>query len=181
MIIVGSLGVALSGGGVVECPRRLIQHLSHARGPAIYDNLPNLARVIGGECSFRPGRSKVCERDLGGEVSRDPPFREGSRADPSVRSTISSVGVDATGDVDLEGATTEFRLGSGMHSSSSEEMTCIAPDRALRHSIGYVTTNPQSRFGQPANEPNTTNNAKWKIGPPQDAPASDSLPPHTSL
>jgi len=75
----------------------------------------------------------------------------------------SSVGVAVAGDADLEGAT-EFRLGCGVFSSSSEDITCIIRDRVLRQiSIGYGTTMNPPVFVQPPNESDTANNANWRI------------------
>jgi hypothetical protein len=106
------------------------------------------------------------------------PFREDNPENSSVRSITSSVGVAAAGDVDLEDP--RLGLGRGTFSSSSEEMTCVVGDRVLRRpSIDHTTMNPQVYFGQ-TDESNTANNAKWRIGPPQDA--SFYSPPHrTSL
>ena len=75
--------------------------------------------------SSRLGRSRVCERDRGVEVSRARvlPFWGANPANPSVRSITSSVDVPtAAGDTDLEGPA--VGLGCGRFtSSSSEEMT----------------------------------------------------------
>ena len=73
IIVVGSLGVALGGGGVAEgCfrgSRRRIQHQSHTRELAFDENARSLIPVIGERYSSHLGRSRVCERDSGGEVS----------------------------------------------------------------------------------------------------------------
>jgi hypothetical protein len=137
MIITGSLGVALGGGGTGEgCfwgSRRQIQYRFHlVREPASDGNARSLTPAIGDRYSSHPERSKVCERDRGGEVSRalPLPFREDNPEKSSVRSMISSVGVAAAGDVDLEDPT--LGLVRGTFSSSSEEMTCVVGDRVLR-------------------------------------------------
>ena len=129
IIITGSLGVALGRGGTGEgCfwgARRQIQYRSHTREPASDENARSLTPAIGDRYSSHPDRSKVCERDRGGEVSRalPLPFREDNPENSSVRSMTSSVGVAAAGDVDLEDPT--FGLGRGAFSSSSEEITCV--------------------------------------------------------
>ena len=83
----------------------------------------------------------VCERGRGSEVSRVLLllFREDSSENSSVRSMTSVVGVTADGDADLEGPT--LRLGCGVFSSSSEEMTCTVRGRVIRGPrIGSATT-----------------------------------------
>jgi hypothetical protein len=82
---------------------------------------------------------------------------------PSVRSMTPSIGVVAAGDEDLEG-TVVLRLGCGVFSSSSEEITYMM--RIVKFSddliiTGHEAVNPQIRF-DPTNEPGTSNNAKWK-------------------
>jgi hypothetical protein len=102
------------------------------REPASDGNARSLTPAIGDRYSSHPERSKVCERDRGGEVSRalPLPFREDNPEKSSVRSMTSSVGVAAAGDVDLEDPT--LGLVRGTFSSSSEEMTCVVGDRVLR-------------------------------------------------
>lgn len=101
--------------------------------------------VVGGWCSSRLGRSRVFERDRDCEVSRTraSPFQEDCPANPSVRSMTSSVDVASAGDTDLEGFT--LRLGCGLFSSSSEEMTYVTRDGNLRRSsVSYTTMKPTS-------------------------------------
>ena len=121
--------------------------------------------MIGERYSSHLGRSRVCERDRDGEVSRarDSPFKEDSSANPSVRSMISSVGVDAAGDTDLEGPA--LRLGCRfLFSSSSEDMTYITQDRIFRRSgIGCITVNLQVQIGRGVDDSDIANNAKWRI------------------
>lgn len=135
MIIVGSLGPALTGGGggVVEgcfwdATRRVQYRSRTAGGLALNENARSLTPVIGERYSSHPNRSRVCERDRGGEVPLVIllPFPEASPENP-VRSTTSSVGVVAAGEADLEGAA--LRLDCGMFTSSSEDM--IYPVRGI--------------------------------------------------
>jgi hypothetical protein len=82
---------------------------------------------------------------------------------PSVRSMTPSIGVAAAGDADFEGAVV-LRLGCGVFSSSSEEITCIiAHHEVLRRPrvTGHEAVDPQIHF-DPASEQDTSNNAKWK-------------------
>lgn len=92
------------------------------------ENARSLIPASGERYSSHPSKSRVCDRDCGGEVPRVLllSFREGNSENPSVRSMTSSVGVAADGDFDLEGST--LRL--GVFSSSSEEITCTI--RAFR-------------------------------------------------
>ena len=71
------------------------------------ENVRSLTPAIGDRYSSHPSRSRVCERDRGGEVSRVRllPFREDNSKNPSVRSMTSSLGVAPDGDADLEGST----------------------------------------------------------------------------
>ena len=102
------------------------------------ENARSLPPLIGEQY---PSASGDCERGSGGKESRALllPFREES-------SENLSVGVAANGDSDLEGATP--RLGCGVFSSSSEEMTYIVQDRVIRgFDIYYMAINPQVCFG----------------------------------
>ena len=81
---------------------------------------------------------------------------------PPVRSMTSSVGVAVAGDTDMEG--TALRLGCGVFSSSSEEMTYTARDGVLRpSSVDCTTVNPQVYTDQKTHDSGMANNAKWRI------------------